>query len=72
MEAWQETTYKWRVNRRLSQERAAAIVGVSLTSWSRWERGVTEPPVDLARAAVEAMRYYDQQFEAQFERGALR
>jgi transcriptional regulator with XRE-family HTH domain len=69
MDTWSNTTYHWRVRHRLTQERAAGIVGVSLTTWSRWERGQTEPQLDMARAAHEAMAYYDRQFQAQFERG---
>lgn len=45
----------WRVANRLSQERAARLVGVSLTTWSRWERGETAPaPVhqELVRYAI--------------------
>jgi transcriptional regulator with XRE-family HTH domain len=41
--------YTWRVTFRLSQEEAARLAGVSLATWSRWERGITAPgPVDYA------------------------
>jgi DNA-binding transcriptional regulator YiaG len=35
----------WRATYGLDQERAARHVGVHLNTWSRWERGVTEPDV---------------------------
>jgi transcriptional regulator with XRE-family HTH domain len=59
MEPWSHTTYTWRVNRRLTQYRAAAIAGVSLTTWSRWERGLTEPDAPLARETIDAMYRFD-------------
>jgi transcriptional regulator with XRE-family HTH domain len=61
MERWQETTYQWRVSRRLSQWRAAAIAGVSLTSWSRWERGETEPHPEMARRVLQDLRTWDEE-----------
>jgi DNA-binding transcriptional regulator YiaG len=36
----------WRAANRLSQEKAAQLIGVSLTTFSRWERGVTAPGDD--------------------------
>jgi transcriptional regulator with XRE-family HTH domain len=42
-EAWHNRIYVWRVTLRLTQQQAADIAGVSLTTWSRWERGLTEP-----------------------------
>lgn len=33
----------WRAAYGLTQQKAADRLGCSLTSWSRWERGETEP-----------------------------
>lgn len=36
----------WRLTYRMSQAQAADLANVSLTTWSRWERGVTYPEED--------------------------
>jgi len=38
--------YTWRVLNHMTQLDAAGWAGVSLTTWSRWERGLTEPGED--------------------------
>jgi transcriptional regulator with XRE-family HTH domain len=35
--------YLWRAYNRLSQREAADVLNVHLTTWSRWERGITRP-----------------------------
>lgn len=38
--------YTWRVVHRLSQADAAAIAGVSVKTWARWERSESHPKED--------------------------
>lgn len=40
----------WRATYRMSQAKAAATIGVSLTTYSRWERGLTVPEEDYLEA----------------------
>lgn len=40
----------WRVTWSLSQQKAADTIGVSLTTYSRWERGVTAPEDEYLEA----------------------
>jgi transcriptional regulator with XRE-family HTH domain len=35
----------WREVYRLTQAQAATLTGVSVTTWSRWERGLMAPPL---------------------------
>ncbi len=41
---------------RLSQSQAARVLGVSLRTIQRWERGTTKPPAWAIRAAAEILR----------------
>lgn len=41
---WSNETWQWRVAFRRTQEDMAAYAYVSPATWSRWERGVCEPP----------------------------
>lgn len=50
---------------------AAWATGVSLTTWSRWERGRTEPPAETARRALALMTEQDQLLAAGAPRGGI-
>jgi len=39
---------KWRIKNGLTQERAAALATVTLSTWRNWERGRNMPKVDVA------------------------
>lgn len=45
----------WRIARGLSQEEAAALVGVTRQAWSRWETSGSVHPLRVP-ALVEAMQ----------------
>jgi len=39
----------------LTQREAAALLGVPVNTWARWERGDISPKAGLYRAALEAL-----------------
>jgi transcriptional regulator with XRE-family HTH domain len=51
-----EQLYQWRHKYRLNQAEAAALADVSLTTYSRWERGVTTPSGKKWRELQDLMR----------------
>jgi hypothetical protein len=55
METWSNTCWTWRHRWRLTQWKASGWANVSLTTWSRWERGLTEPSAEEARRVVKLM-----------------
>jgi transcriptional regulator with XRE-family HTH domain len=59
MDTWSNTCWHWRHRHRLTQAQAAAHVNVSLTTWSRWERGRTEPAAEEARRCHRLMEVHD-------------
>jgi DNA-binding XRE family transcriptional regulator len=59
MQTWSEICWNWRHKWRLTQWKASGIAGVSLTTWSRWERGQSEPDAHLARQATASMADYE-------------
>lgn len=59
-EAWSNEVWQWRVRFGEPQVEMAAYVYVSPATWSRWERGVCEPPAYVkVRVRHELQRLYD-------------
>lgn len=60
MMEWWMTCRTQRTQLYLDQRRASEIAGVSLTTWSRWERGITEPEAHEKARVLEEFRRYEQ------------
>ena len=59
MDDWSNTTWQWRHRWRLTQEQAAGWAAVSLSTWQRWERGLTEPRAEEARRVIALMLRFE-------------
>jgi transcriptional regulator with XRE-family HTH domain len=55
MARWAELCWNFRTRLRMTQKQAADAVGVSLATWSRWERGETTPAGDRLGAVLDNM-----------------
>lgn len=55
MDRWWELCWNWRHRVRMTQEEAARGLGVSLSTYKRWEKGLTTPDQERAGAAMDNM-----------------
>lgn len=55
MSTWSHECWHARTLLRMTQAEAADASCVSRRTWSRWERGVTEPPAHVKEAVRDAM-----------------
>lgn len=50
---WPEVLKAWRARRGLTQREAAELLGVPLSTFRRWEQGVSRPVFDSPSAVIE-------------------